>query len=91
MSAGEERGSSIESKVKDGSHKEKGGSTAMAGKEESTGEEKDKGVNLAGREDGGEKPEQLSLEEISKLRASAQQNETETIRAAEARYNKEKE
>ncbi|XWS44573.1 hypothetical protein CRYUN_Cryun15aG0058200 [Craigia yunnanensis] len=79
VSAEEERGSSIESKGKDETYKE------------NSDKEKDKGAKLVGREEGGEKPEQLSLEEIGKLRASAQKNATETIRAAEARYNKAKE
>ncbi|XVF34522.1 hypothetical protein REPUB_Repub18cG0066100 [Reevesia pubescens] len=63
----------------------------MTGNEEreSSGKEKDNGAKLGGSEEGGgEKQVQLSLEEISKLRAQAQQNETETIRAAEERYNR---
>ncbi|XP_042972064.1 seed biotin-containing protein SBP65-like isoform X2 [Carya illinoinensis] len=40
---------------------------------------------------GQERKEQPSLEEISKLRAKAQQNSLETLRAAEERYEKAKE
>ncbi|XP_031378606.1 seed biotin-containing protein SBP65-like [Punica granatum] len=46
---------------------------------------------ITGREEKGSESQQPSLEEISRLRALAQQNSMDTLRAAEERYNKAKE
>ncbi|XP_039005318.1 seed biotin-containing protein SBP65-like [Hibiscus syriacus] len=76
----QERGASMESMGKRESDKETRHSMETAGE-----------LRNIDKEEGGEKREQLSLEEISKLRGTAQQNSMETLRAAEERYNKAKE
>ncbi|XVE83523.1 hypothetical protein DITRI_Ditri16bG0094400 [Diplodiscus trichospermus] len=89
--ARKEREKQVRGKIEASGEKQRGSSSERGGRDESHKETSDKGAEFVGSDEGGNKPEQLSLQEISKLRASAQQNSAETIRAAEERYNKAKE
>ncbi|KAE8694097.1 hypothetical protein F3Y22_tig00110788pilonHSYRG00433 [Hibiscus syriacus] len=90
----DERGASMESKAK---HEQSAGASMESMGKCESGKERRHSTETAGerrnigKEEGDEKREQLSLEEISKLRGTAQQNSTETLQAAEKRYNKAKE